>query len=209
MESHELQFENPTLSVLRGSAGDKGINSIKPKWAYFLHGVYSRFHLQSDTTRQLTPLLWAVHVYRSSYTCGTFLICTSEHNIDSNVSRKLSPYCKGRAYTEAVWEQGAEENVWASEGGSYSSENVTFHTLFASPHLVRLIKSRLVRWVGHVARMGIRELNATFWPENLNGGYHLRGLDAGGEWCQDRLIRGGGCPWWVLVNKVEALQWVS
>jgi hypothetical protein len=29
-----------------------------------------------------------------------------------------------------------------------------FHSLYSSPNIVRVIKSRRVRWAGHVARMG-------------------------------------------------------
>ena len=29
-----------------------------------------------------------------------------------------------------------------------------FHSLYYSPHIVKVIKSRRLRWAGHVARMG-------------------------------------------------------
>jgi hypothetical protein len=32
--------------------------------------------------------------------------------------------------------------------------NEEFHDLYSSPNIVRLIKSRRMRWAGHVARMG-------------------------------------------------------
>jgi hypothetical protein len=32
--------------------------------------------------------------------------------------------------------------------------NDEFHKLYSSPNIVRMIKSRRMRWVGHVARMG-------------------------------------------------------
>jgi hypothetical protein len=32
--------------------------------------------------------------------------------------------------------------------------NDELHNLYSSPNIVRVIKSRRVRWVGHVARMG-------------------------------------------------------
>jgi hypothetical protein len=32
--------------------------------------------------------------------------------------------------------------------------NDELHSLYSSPNIVRVIKSRRVRWVGHVARMG-------------------------------------------------------
>jgi hypothetical protein len=32
--------------------------------------------------------------------------------------------------------------------------NKELHDLYSSPYIVRIIKSRTMRWVGHVARMG-------------------------------------------------------
>jgi hypothetical protein len=33
--------------------------------------------------------------------------------------------------------------------------NQKLHNLYSSPRIIRMIKSRRVRWIGHVARMGI------------------------------------------------------
>jgi hypothetical protein len=33
--------------------------------------------------------------------------------------------------------------------------NDEFHSLYSSPNIVTVIKSRTMRWVGHVARMGV------------------------------------------------------
>jgi hypothetical protein len=35
--------------------------------------------------------------------------------------------------------------------------------LYSSPSIIRVIKSRRLRWAGHVARMGRREVHAGFW----------------------------------------------
>jgi hypothetical protein len=41
------------------------------------------------------------------------------------------------------------------EDGSWRKlHNDEFHSLYSSPNIVRVIKSRRVRWTGHVARMG-------------------------------------------------------
>jgi hypothetical protein len=32
--------------------------------------------------------------------------------------------------------------------------NEKLHTLYSSPNIIRMIKSRRMRWAGHVARMG-------------------------------------------------------
>ena len=43
-----------------------------------------------------------------------------------------------------------ERNSWAQEWGV---EKVPLHSLYRSPNIVRVIKSRRLRWAGHVARM--------------------------------------------------------
>jgi hypothetical protein len=37
--------------------------------------------------------------------------------------------------------------------------NEELHNLYYSPNLIRMMKSRRMRWVGHVARMGRREMH--------------------------------------------------
>jgi hypothetical protein len=32
--------------------------------------------------------------------------------------------------------------------------NEELHNLYSSPNIIRMIKSRMIRWAGHVARMG-------------------------------------------------------
>jgi hypothetical protein len=42
-----------------------------------------------------------------------------------------------------------------SKNGSWRKlHNDELHTLYSSPNIVRVIKSRRIRWAGHVARMG-------------------------------------------------------
>jgi hypothetical protein len=43
----------------------------------------------------------------------------------------------------------------SEEGGSWRKlHNDELHNLYSSPNIVRVIKSRRMRWAGHVARMG-------------------------------------------------------
>jgi hypothetical protein len=39
-------------------------------------------------------------------------------------------------------------------GGWRELHNEEFHNLYSSPSIIRMIKSRRIRWAGHVARMG-------------------------------------------------------
>jgi hypothetical protein len=49
------------------------------------------------------------------------------------------------------------------EDGSWRKlRNDELHSLYSSPNIVRVIKSR-IRWTGHVARMGEGELFIEFW----------------------------------------------
>jgi hypothetical protein len=41
--------------------------------------------------------------------------------------------------------------------------NDELHSLYSSPNIVRVIKSRRIRWAGHVARMGERYLQDFGW----------------------------------------------
>jgi hypothetical protein len=43
----------------------------------------------------------------------------------------------------------------AREWGKLHNEEL--NDLYSSPNIIRVIKSRRIRWAGHVARMGIRE----------------------------------------------------
>jgi hypothetical protein len=45
--------------------------------------------------------------------------------------------------------------------------NEGLHALYSSPNIVQVIKSRRMRWAGHVARMGRGEACIVFWWGNL------------------------------------------
>jgi hypothetical protein len=50
------------------------------------------------------------------------------------------------------------------EDGSWrKSHNDELHDLYSSPNIVRVIKSRRMRWAGHVAHMGERCLQGFGW----------------------------------------------
>jgi hypothetical protein len=41
--------------------------------------------------------------------------------------------------------------------------NEELHNLYSSPSVIRMIKSKRMRWAGHVAHMGRRGIHIGFW----------------------------------------------
>jgi hypothetical protein len=44
--------------------------------------------------------------------------------------------------------------------------NEVLHNLYSSPSIIRMFKSRTMRWEGHVARMGRSEMHIGYGCEN-------------------------------------------
>jgi hypothetical protein len=44
--------------------------------------------------------------------------------------------------------------------------NEELHNLYYSPYIIRMIKSRRMRWTGHVTRMGRRGMHLGYWWES-------------------------------------------
>jgi hypothetical protein len=99
------------------------------------------------------------------------------------------------------------------DGSRRKLHNVEIHSLYSSPNTVRVIKSRRMRWAGHVARMGKgrgvyrvlverpegkRPLGRPMcrWEDNIKMDLREIGID-GANWtwlAQDRV------QWWAFVN---------
>jgi hypothetical protein len=58
------------------------------------------------------------------------------------------------------------------DGSWRKFHNDEFHSLYSSPDIVRVIKSRRIRWAGHVARMG----------EGRDTGFWLGGPNVRDHW---------------------------
>jgi hypothetical protein len=96
--------------------------------------------------------------------------------------------------------------------------NDELHSLYSSPNIIRVIKSRRIRWAGHVARMGegrgvyrvfVGRLDGTRplgrprckWEDNIKIDLKEIGID-GANWirlAQDRV------KWWAFVNTAMSL----
>jgi hypothetical protein len=69
--------------------------------------------------------------------------------------RNLVSNIKEGTQTGGVREQDAEENIWTEESGNWKKmHNEELHNLYCSPNIIRMIKSRRMRWAGLVAGMG-------------------------------------------------------
>jgi hypothetical protein len=58
--------------------------------------------------------------------------------------------------------------------------NEELHNLYSWPNMIRMIKSRRMRWAGHVARMGRREMHIGYWWESQKAIDHWEDQDVGG-----------------------------
>jgi hypothetical protein len=77
---------------------------------------------------------------------------------------------KARTKTEGILEQGAEENICSQKveiiGGWRKLHNEELHKYYSSSNIIRMMKSRRMRWAGYVSRMEIRKMHTGFWWES-------------------------------------------
>ena len=76
---------------------------------------------------------------------------------------------------------GCKSDEVTGEWGKLHNEEL--NDLYCSPNIVRVIKSRRMRWTGYVARMGERkgEEYTGFWWGNLREKDHLEDRDLDGR----------------------------
>jgi hypothetical protein len=51
-------------------------------------------------------------------------------------------------------------------GGWRKLHNEELHNLYSSPSIIIMLKSKRIRWAGHVARMGLRGMHIEYWWES-------------------------------------------
>jgi hypothetical protein len=59
--------------------------------------------------------------------------------------------------------------------------NDELHSLYSSPNIVRVIKSRRMRWLGHVAPMGDGKVFTEFWLGSPKVRSHWEDIGVGGR----------------------------
>ena len=72
-------------------------------------------------------------------------------------------YLKGIMQDKVIWKQDPDANIWVQEGqnGEWRRlHNEELHSFYHSPNIVRLFKSRRLRWASHVIR--IEESKSSF-----------------------------------------------
>jgi hypothetical protein len=57
--------------------------------------------------------------------------------------------------------------------------NEELHNLYSLPDIIRISKSRNMKWAGYVARMGLRRMHTGFWWESQKGRDRYEDLDVG------------------------------
>jgi hypothetical protein len=67
------------------------------------------------------------------------------------------------------------------DGSWRKLHNDKLHSLYSSPNIVRVIKSRRTRWVGHVAHRKRGEVFTEFWLGGLKVSGHWENLGLGGR----------------------------
>jgi hypothetical protein len=133
-------------------------------------------------------------------------ICIKESTIVCRFSSTLVPsdllYCqRTKHYTSFLDSRRAFENrvlrrIFGPKRDEVTGEwrklqSEELHILYSSPNIIRQIKSRRMRWAGHVARMGEQMNVYRVSMGNPEGKNHLedQGVDGkmGSEWILGRL----------------------
>jgi hypothetical protein len=81
--------------------------------------------------------------------------------------------------------------------GGWRLHDEELHDLYSSPNIIRMIKSRRMKWEGHVARMRRRGMHVRFLWESQKERDHYEHLDVGGRMILKLILERelGGMDW--------------
>jgi hypothetical protein len=103
-------------------------------------------------------------------------------------------------------------------GGWRKLHDEELHNLYSSPSIIKMIRSGMIRWAGHIAHMGRRRMHIGYWWESQKEKDHQEDEDLGGwiilmdhreigwgsmDWID---LAEGRDQWRALVNTVMKLQ---
>jgi hypothetical protein len=89
------------------------------------------------------------------------LKCTEHKNIYANYGEGYKFSIENRVLRRILGPKRDEVT-----GGWRKLRNEEFHNLYSSHNIIRMIKSRRMRWAGHVGRMGRRVMHIGYWWES-------------------------------------------
>jgi hypothetical protein len=75
--------------------------------------------------------------------------------------------------------------------------NEELHNLYSSSDIIRQVKSRRMRWAGHVARMGEERKCARFYWESPKERDHLEDQVVGGKLGSEWMLWRLACGMWI------------
>ncbi|KAJ4435487.1 hypothetical protein ANN_18103 [Periplaneta americana] len=175
-EEHRLRvFENKVLRKIFGAKRDEVTGEWRKLHNTELHALYS----SPDIIRNIKSrrLRWARHVARMGESRNAYRVLVGrpegkrplwrprrrwEDNIKMDLSKEMRPPILLETFV-FVEVHGFENKVLRKIFGAKRDEltgewrklhNAELHAFYSSPDIIRNIKSRRLRWVGHVARMG-------------------------------------------------------
>jgi hypothetical protein len=99
-----------------------------------------------------------------------------------------------------VFENRVLRRIFGPKGDEATGEwrrlhNEELNDLYSSPNVIRVIKSRRMRWAGHVARWGKREVLTAFWWGDLREGDHLGDTGVDGRIILKCIFKKWGGAW--------------
>jgi hypothetical protein len=87
-------------------------------------------------------------------------------------------------------------------GGSRKLHNEELHNFYSSSNIIRIIKSRRMKWARHVPPMRRRGMHIGFWWEDQKKRDHYKDLDVGGRIISKCIIEIG----WGSMDRIRLAQ---